>query len=248
MPADLFRTHEDASGTDLDWFWRGWFYSTDHCDIAIRDVSLFAIDTGDPEVQSALAKQERDEEPETLAEMRNKPLPKLVDQKPELKDFYNEYDELEVTESQRRAFERFLNGLTDKEKEILSLESNFYVVDFENLGGLVMPIIVELQFEDGTSEEVRIPAEIWRRNNEQVSKLFLTEKKVAAIVLDPHLETADIDLDNNRWPPRAVPTRFELFKFGGRGGDNPMRRAQREDEQNADDEEADDSDPESDDN
>ncbi|RUL88706.1 M1 family metallopeptidase [Tautonia sociabilis] len=231
QPADLFRSLEDASGTDLDWFWRGWFYTTDHVDIAIDDVKLFAIDTGDPEVRKALERKKRDEEPTTLSQQRNKDLPKLVDEKPGLRDFYNEYDELAVTEDETQAFEKFLAGLSDEEKELLRTEANFYVVDLANLGGLVMPVILELQFEDGTTEEVRIPAEIWRRNSEKVSKLLLTEKEIASITLDPHLETADVDLDNNHWPPRAVPTRFELFKSARRGGDNPMRRAQKAEEE-----------------
>ena len=225
MPADLFRTLEDASGTDLDWFWRGWFYTTDHCDVGIADVALFTIDTGDPEVRESLARETVEEQPETLSRARNAELPKLVDAKPELKDFYNEYDELEPTDDDRAAFEKFLGGLTDDEKELLETEANFYIVELENVGGLVMPVILELEFEDGETEEVRIPAEIWRRNADRVSKLLLTKKQVASITLDPHLETADIDLDNNHWPPRAVPTRFQLFKSERRGGNNPMRRA-----------------------
>ena len=235
MPADLFRTLEDASGTDLDWFWRGWFYTTDHVDVAIDDVKLFTIDAADPEVRKAMERKERDEEPTTLSRARNRDLPKFVDQKPELKDFYNEYDELDVTESDREAFEKFLKGLSDEEKELLATRANFYVVDLVNVGGLVMPVILELEFEDGTTEEVRIPAEIWRQDAEKVSKLLLTEKEVASITLDPHLETADIDLENNHWPPRAVPTRFELYKSEGRGGSNPMRRAREaEEEEQAD--------------
>jgi hypothetical protein len=132
-----------------------------------------------------------------------------------------------VTESEKEAFEKFLKGLSDDEKELLATRANFYVVDLANLGGLIMPVILELEYEDGSTEEVRIPAEIWRRDAEKVSKLLLTEKTVASITLDPHLETADIDLDNNHWPPRAVPTRFQLFKSEGRGGGgNPMRAAQ----------------------
>ncbi|QDV38822.1 M1 family metallopeptidase [Tautonia plasticadhaerens] len=234
MPADLFRTLEDASGTDLDWFWRGWFYTTDHVDVAIDDVKLFTIDAADPEVKKALDREERDEEPTTLSRARNKDLPKFVDRKPELKDFYNEYDELDVTESDREAFERFLKNLSDEEKELLATRAYFYVVDLVNVGGLVMPVILELGFEDGTTEEVRIPAEIWRQDAEKVSKLLLTEKEVASITLDPHLETADIDLENNHWPPRAVPTRFELYKSEGRGGGNPMRAAREVEEEKED--------------
>lgn len=112
-------------------------------------------------------------------------------------------------------------------KELLATKAHFSIVELSNLGGLVMPVILALTFEDDSTEEVRIPAEIWRRNSERVTKLLITEKPIVSITLDPHLETADIDLDNNHWPRRPVPSRFQLFKSQGRGsGDNPMRRAQ----------------------
>lgn len=226
MPADLFRSLEDASGTDLDWFFRGWFYSTDHVDLSIDSLALYAIDTGDPEAREAMARKREEEAPTTLSEGRNKELPKFIDENPELKDFYNtEYDPLAATEGEKAAFEKFLAELSDEEKELLATKANFYVVELSNIGGLVMPVILELEFEDGTTEEVRIPAEIWRRNSERVTKLLLTEKEVASITLDPYLETADIDLDNNHWPRRPVPSRFQLFKSQGRPGENPMRRA-----------------------
>jgi hypothetical protein len=226
MPADLFRSLEDASGTDLDWFWRGWFYTTDHCDIALKDVKLFTIDRGDPEVAEALAREKKAAEPETLSQERNKALGKLVDTKPELKDFYNEYDPLDSTEDDAAAFKKFLEGLSDEEKKILESKAHFYVVELENVGGLVMPVILGMEYEDGTKCELRIPAEIWRRDSKKASKLVLAEKPIKAITLDPRLETADAELNNNHWPPKAVPSRFKLFKGERGGGGNPMRAAQ----------------------
>lgn len=214
QPADLFRTIEDASGTDLDWFWRGWFYTTDHCDLSVDGLDLFTVDTGDPEVAEALAREKKQEAPETLSKERNRTLPKLVDQKPELKDFYNEYDPLDAKPEDLEAFKKFLGGLSDAEKKLLETKANFYVVDIQNRGGLVMPVVLELEFEDGTKQEIRIPAEIWRKDSEKVSKLILTEKKVASVTLDPNLETADIELENNHWPRKPVPSRFKLFKGG----------------------------------
>ena len=224
-PEDFFRTMEDASGTDLDWFWQGWFYSTQHCDIAIKSVRAFQIDTKDPEVEKAIRKEQRSSEPVTLSQERNKPLPKRVDQYPELKDFYNAFDELDVTAADRAAFQRYLKPLTDDEKAWLARKDMFYVLTLSNEGGLVMPVILKMEFEDGSEQVVRIPAEIWRRNNEQVSKLIRTEKPVRQWTLDPRLETADANLDNNFFPPRMIPSRFELFRSTLRGGSNPMRAA-----------------------
>jgi len=228
-PADLFRTLEDASGVDLDWFWRGWFYTTDHVDISINDVSLFTIDTKDPVIEKARERREEEAEPVTLSGMRNKDLPKRTDAYPELLDFYNHYDPFEVTESDRKKFERYMEGLDDEQKDLLKLKQNFYVIDLSNIGGLVMPVILELHYEDGTTEELRIPAEIWRRDNESVSKLVMTDKTLEEVVLDPHLETADTDLENNFWPRRIHESRFELYE---RSWDrpNPMQEAREAEE------------------
>ena len=226
MPADFFRTMEDASGVDLDWFWTGWFYSTDHTDQAITGVRQFNIDTKNPEIEKALKKEARNNEPETLSQKRNKDLEKRANIYPELKDFYNSYDSLDVTEADKKAYAKYVESLSDEEKKMLESKRNFYIVDIENVGGLVMPVIIEMTFEDDTKKEVRIPAEIWRRNNLKVSKMLVTEKLVKSITLDPHLETADIDLSNNHFPPRITKSRFELFKMSRRGGgQNPMKQA-----------------------
>jgi hypothetical protein len=168
MPADLFRTMEDASGVDLDWFWRGWFYTTDHVDISIEDVKLFKVDKKTPE---------------------------------ELKD-----------PAVAKAFDDFMATLSDKEKALVNADYNFYIVSLKNKGGLVMPVILKTEYADGTSDTVRIPAEIWRYNNFDVTKLIVTKKEAKNIVLDPNLETADADLTNNSWKKTVVPTRFQVFK------------------------------------
>jgi len=232
QPADLFRTLEDASGVDLDWFWRGWFYSTDHTDIAIANLQRWELDIGDPAIDKPRQREERDALPKTLSQQRNKSLPKRVDAFPELKDFYNDYDPLEVTDEDRRAFENFVAGLKPEDRKVLDAHRHVSVVELENIGGLVMPVVLRVDYEDGTHEEVRIPAEIWRRDSEKVSKLLLTEKPVASVTLDPHLETADVDLENNRFPRRPVPSRFKLFK-SRRGGSNPMRDAKRRQQRQA---------------
>ena len=211
-PADFFRSMEDASGTDLDWFWRGWFFSTDHVDIAISDVRHYQIDNGDPVAESKRKMEERDAEPETLSEKRNKRLSLRTDRFPELKDFYNEFDNLAVTDDEKKKFPKYLKELSDDERRLLGLKTNFYIVDFENKGGLVMPIILEVTHEDKTTREIRLPAEIWIQNANRTSRLIMSSKPITSIQLDPHLETADVDTSNNSFPPTIVKSRFGLYK------------------------------------
>jgi len=229
-PADFFRTMEDASGVDLDWFWRGWFFTTDNCDIGLEKVSWYQPDTQNPEVEKPLQKK-AEEEKTSMTDIRNRELSDqtYLAQNPEAADFYTTYDEYRVTEADRKEYEKFLSTLSEDEKEMLGSNLNFYQLDFKNIGGLVMPVILKFEFIDGTEEIQRIPAEIWRKNNEEVSKVFLFNKQVKQITLDPFLETADTDLDNNYWPERQQPSRFQLYKSrwgrGGRSGQNPMQEA-----------------------
>ncbi len=212
MPSDFFRTMEDASGVDLDWFWRGWFYSTDHVDIGIVDIRQLNIDSRDPDIEKPIQVEKRESIPESNSERLNQPLPKRVDQYPDLKDFYNSYDELEVTPEDRKAFEKFVKDLDDMEKGLLDEQKNFYLIQFENLGGLVMPIIFDAELEDGSKKHVRLPAEIWKRNNRQVTRLLITDQPIKSLTLDPRLETADAELENNFFPRRITKSRFQLYK------------------------------------
>jgi hypothetical protein len=211
-PADFFRTMEDASAVDLDWFWRGWFFSTDHVDISIENVRLYQIDTQNPDIEKGLLKKQADAKPETLSKQRNKNLPKRIDQYPSLRDFYNDFDEFKVSDIERAEYRAFLTTLDEREKQLINANYYFYIVDLKNVGGLVMPLIFKVEYVDGTSEEIRIPAEIWRYDNFNVSKMIITKKEAKAIVLDPNLETADTDLSNNFFPRRIVPSRFDVFK------------------------------------
>lgn len=211
-PADFFRTMEDASGVDLDWFWRGWFYTTDHVDISIENVRLYQISTQNPEIEKALQRKANEDKPETLSQQRNETLPKRIDQYPSLRDYYNDFDEFAVTQAEREAYQRFLSTLSERDKQLLGAGYHFYVVDLKNIGGLLMPLIFRLEYVDNTSEEIRVPVEIWRYNHTDISKLLVTKKEVKSIILDPNLETADADLTNNFFPRRSIKTRFELFK------------------------------------
>ena len=224
-PADLFRTMEDASAVDLDWFWRGWFYTTDHCDIALTNVQWYRQQPTSPEAISALDKEERDSRPTTVSETRFASAEKRTSTFPELLDFYNEFDELDVTPQDRAAFRQRMAALSDEQRALRAFDQNLFLLSFENKGGLVMPIVLDVEFTDGSHEEVRIPVEIWRHNEERVTKMLIREKEIRSITLDPHLETADSNLDNNHWPPRLRPSRFELFQ-SRRGGQNPMQEAE----------------------
>ena len=230
MPADFFRSMEDASSIDLDWFWRGWFYTTDHCDLSIEDIRVQVIDKGDPTETKERLRKEQEEQPKTFSQQRNKDLPKRADKYPDLKDFYNSYDPLVIKEAETKAFEKRWKALTEEQKKVLSDEAYFYHIKFNNKGGLVMPIVVELETMDGEKKEYRIPAEIWRHNNQSVTKMFVTQKPLKRIVLDPHLETADADRTNNIFPPEIPKSRFQLFQEKAGGGGNEMQRVRRAEE------------------
>ena len=221
IPADFFRTMEDASSVDLDWFWRSWFYSTDHVDISLESIDWFTIDTKNPDVEKPIKKEEREEEPITLSKQRNQPIPKFVDKYPELLDFYNNFDKLDITAKDREDYNKFMKDLEENEKNILANKNNFFVMNFKNLGGVPMPIILSITFKDGAKQEIRIPAEIWRRNRSSVSKLLITPKEIASVEVDPRLETADADRNNNFWPSRPAKTRFQIFK--DKKEKNPMQ-------------------------
>jgi Peptidase family M1 domain len=213
-PADFFRTMEDASGVDLDWFFRGWFYTTDNVDISIENVRLYQMNTQNPDTEKGILRKQEADRPQTLSQQRNEALPKRIDEYPSLRDLYNDFNQFEVTEKDRQSYQAFVSTLSESEKQLLNANYYFYVVDLKNVGGLVMPLIFKVEYMDGTSEQIRVPVEIWRYNNFDVSKMIITRKEAKAIVLDPNLETADTDLSNNFFPRRALPTRFQIFKQG----------------------------------
>ena len=212
-PEDFFRTMEDASGVDLDWFWRGWFYTTDNVDISLDNVKWMVPGSQNPEIEKSRAKEEA-EERQAISDIRNKTAitQTATEKDTATNDMYTDYDQYKVTDEEMRIYNRFLESLSDGERKILDGNINFYQIDFKNIGGLVMPVILEFEFMDGSKEVVRIPAEIWQVDNYNVSKVFKFNKQVKNIILDPFLETADVDLNNNYWPPKIEPSRIELFK------------------------------------
>jgi hypothetical protein len=228
-PADFFRTMEDASAVDLDWFWKGWFYSTTPVEQELADVEWHVVDAQDPAVTKADERKAYVESRNTLSVQRNKTaIPKDVEgSNPRYRDFYSTYDPCAVTPSDKAKFESYKANLSNEDKALIEAGINYYVLKIKN-NGIVMPVIVQLDFEDGTNEVRRFPAEIWRTNSEEILKTIPSAKKVVKFTLDPFHEIADIDETNNVFPKTAAqPNRFQLYKAGTRRAMNPMQEAQK---------------------
>jgi hypothetical protein len=215
---------EDASGTDLDWFWRGWFYTTDHVDVSIDGISEYQVSSKDPEVEKKWKKAQKDAEPISITDQRNKgTLARRVDKHPELKDFYNEHDDFTVTNKDRNKFAETVEGLEEWEKALLKEGKHMYLVDFSNVGGLVTPLVLEVTLASGKKYVERVPAEAWRYTPKKITKLIITDEPMVGLTQDPYWETADTDVSNNSWPRKATPSRLELFKTQRNGGDDMMK-------------------------
>lgn len=246
-PADFYRTMEDASAEDLDWFWRGWFYGVEPCDISLDTVKWAVLNTEVATTQSNNGPSTRKvpvAKPilnnfDDISKMRNRDDKKIVfetDADQSLRDFYWKYDRglanIDSTPFEITAPATMADNYTEAERFHLAGNKNMYELTFSNKGGLVMPIIIEWTFKDGTKEIDRIPVQIWRKNENRVIKTFMKDKEVVSILLDPLRETADINTGNNTWPSITTPSKFQLFKGGGggrgprggAGGGNPMQK------------------------
>jgi hypothetical protein len=233
-PADFFRTMEDASGVDLDWFWRGWFYGIEPVDIKLDTVKWFQVDMeNDPEPIERTFPQRREEPFRSISQIRNAEdtsIQFLTEEDPDVVDFYTNYKPWETEDSLQQVKVTFFDETyKKKEKEEMFGGKNYYELTFVNEGGLPMPLIVEFTFEDGTKEIDRIPVEIWRKNENKVTKVFVKDKVATDIRLDPYRETADIDLSDNSWPVQDIkePSRFQVFKsqYSQEETMNPMQKA-----------------------
>ena len=221
-PYDFFRTMEEASGVDLDWFWQGWFFSTNHVDISIEKISKGTLDTLDPKIDSEKDRIDRSLEPEALADIRNTEegiITKVIE-RPDLLDIYDEYDEFTPGIEQLENYEEILEDLKDETnsdpywkknalQRALSKNQNYYIIEFKNNGGLMMPIPLEINYKNGEKEYIKIPAEIWRKKQKNVKWLKRTEQEIQSVIMDPYWEIADTDLENNYYPRRMVPTRLK---------------------------------------
>jgi len=239
-PADLFRTLEDASGEDLDWFWRGWFYSTDACDISIDSVKFAKADVngnvpGDKTLNTKVPKPAVNsfEDVSKIRNREDKSIQFATDADTATRDFYWKYDRgIEPVDTTTYSINApaTVSELDPSQKEKYA-NKFFYELTFSNKGGLVMPIIIEWTYKDGTKEVDRIPAQVWRLNEQKVTKFFMKDKEVTSIKLDPMRETADINESNNTWGSMPESSRFSVFKQkqdaarGQSQGINPMQKS-----------------------
>jgi hypothetical protein len=201
-PEDFFRTMEDASAIDLDWFWRGWFYTTDYTDIGIKEVKKFAV-TNNP-----------NDNGEKLAERYNMDPNSLVYFIEEGTEGYDEAAKKAVSIDDLSTVKEYImdNFTPEEQKAMKKAPKYFYQVTFDKPGGLVMPLIVQYEYADGTKEKVTYPVQVWRFNDKEISRTVASEKEIVAITVDPDLETADIDTSNNSWPREVKGSDFDAFK------------------------------------
>ena len=231
-PADFFRTMEDASAVDLDWFWRGWFYSIDNVDISIDSIKWFQADLKNDPVKRKVPQTIVREKPfEHISKIRNKEekVNFLIDRDTSLIDYYTDYEPWSTEDSiLTYEVDLFEETLSKKEKKEYK-GKNYYELYFSNKGGLVMPLILEWTFEDGTKEIERIPVEVWRKNEDKFRKVFVKDKVVDKVKLDPYKELADVDESNNSWPVQEEqPSRFQIFKSHKFPDiENPMQKAKK---------------------
>jgi hypothetical protein len=191
-PTDFFRTMEDASAVDLDWFWRGWFYTTDYVDIGVKEVKKLTF-TDQPfgKAKEILENYQYLLDRYDLVFLSESPI---------------EEEEMSLGVANSKSLNKIINDNS------FNLPKNIYQVTFNKPGGLVMPVLVDYHFSDGSVQRVNYPAEVWRKNDEEVSKLITTNKELLRVELDPDEMTADINKENNTWPKTNEMSEFDQFK------------------------------------
>ena len=203
-PEDFFRTMEDASAVDLDWYWRGWFYTTDYVDIGVKGVKKYYVsDKVTPQMQEYM-------DARGLTEADLPPLVYLASEDSE--NFDENLKGKAPSEVSKSLNEYMMDNMTAEERAQVEEPKYFYEVTFDKPGGIPMPLIVEYTYADGTKENVTYPPEIWRKNDNEVSRVISSQKELVGIVVDPKLETADIDTANNSWPKKEEKSDFDQFK------------------------------------
>ena len=198
-PADFFRTMEDASAVDLDWFWRGWFFSNDNVDVAVSKVKWFRL-------------KDRVEDPENKSvKAAAGDLAASDDERHLTHDFSRGPRELTLTDTPQQLYGEFRSKADDNTIRQKLQGKNIYEITFTNIGGLVTPLVIQWTYKDGSKETEKIPAEVWRINEQQITKVFIKDKEVIDLVLDPNFELADVDATNNTFPKKTE-SRFDRFK------------------------------------
>src|SRR5690606_19487818 len=200
MPADFFRTMEDASAVDLDWFWRGWFYTTDANDQVLEDVKWYRLETAKAGLENKNVKAGQ-------GDLKSGTSPGGPN-----KDFSGGPQPFRLIETDPRYYGEFRNKVDDKEIMAKLENKNIYELTISNKGGLVMPVIIEWTYKDGTKERETLPAEVWRLNEKRIKKVFVKDKEVVNVMIDPDMQTADINIEDNIFPKTQGPSRFDEFR------------------------------------
>jgi hypothetical protein len=208
-PEDFFRTMEDASAVDLDWYWRGWFYTTDYVDIGVKGIKKYYVsDKPSKKMQEYMAAR-------NLSEADLPPLVYLADEEAEDADL--NLKGKAPSENSKTLKEFMMDNMSAAERSAVEEPKYFYEVTFDKPGGIPMPLIVEYTYADGTVKNITYPAEIWRKNDDEVKVVLPSTSELKGIVVDPKLETADIDTSNNSWPRQETQNEFDQFKENIKG-------------------------------
>jgi hypothetical protein len=208
-PEDFFRTMEDASAVDLDWFWRGWFYTTDYVDIGVKDIKKYYVsDKPSKKMQEYMAAR-------NLTEADLPPLVYLADEDAE--DADPNLKGKAPSDTSKTLKEFMMDNMSAAERATVEEPKYFYEVTFDKPGGIPMPLIVEYTYADGTVKNITYPAEIWRKNDDEVKVVLPSTSELTGVVVDPKLETADIDTSNNSWPRQETQNEFDQFKENIKG-------------------------------
>jgi hypothetical protein len=202
-PEDFFRTMEDASAVDLDWFWRGWFYTTDYVDIAIKEVKEYFVSPNPSEEFKKLMIEE-------MGIPRNRWRSLIFLDK--LENDLENNKENQAIENSKLLNNYLKENYSNEQIEDLNIPNFYYEIIFEKPGGLVMPIIIDIEYDDGSIKRKKYPAQVWRKNDSEVRKVLTSNKKILSVSLDPEKETADIDTSNNYWPEKEIESEFDKFK------------------------------------
>lgn len=203
-PEDFFRTMEDASAVDLDWYWRSWFYTTDYVDIGVKGIKKYFVNNGPTKKMREYMAEKNITEADLL------PLVFLAEEDSD--DFNESLTGKEASQNSMLLKEFMMDKMSSEERALVNQPKYFYEITFDKPGGIPMPLIVEYTYADGSKENITYPAEIWRKNDDEVSRVIASEKELVGVVVDPKMETADIDLTNNSWPQKEEKSDFDKFK------------------------------------
>ncbi|WP_422083890.1 M1 family metallopeptidase [Ulvibacterium sp.] len=208
-PEDFFRTMEDASAVDLDWYWRSWFYTTDYVDIGVKDIKKYFVNDGPTKEMREYMAQRNISEADLL--------PQVFLAEEDSDDFNEDLKGKEASQNSMFLKEFMMDKMSAEERALVKEPKYFYEITFDKPGGIPMPLIVEYTYADGTKENITYPAEIWRKNDKEVKRVIASDKELVGVVVDPKLETADIDITNNSWPQKEAKSDFDKFKENIKG-------------------------------